>query len=113
MGCGRHHLLWGAVLVLLSGEHARFCLGARDHLAALLVARGGPAGLFAPWSLAPEPLAGAARWRWGQSAVVLVPRHGRRRARGMGRCGRLSGGVDELDDAVEPLIVEVVRRTVA
>ena len=113
MGRWRHNLMWCMVLVLQDRGPTSSCLGMRDHLAALLVARMGSAGLRTSRSLALDLLAGTVEWRWSRDFVAFVPRRGRRGTGGVRWCRCFSSSVDEIGDAVEPLVVEVICWAVA
>ena len=110
----RYHLLWRhAGLTWGCWKHACFYLMPLHHLAAHLFPCGCLAWRVTPWCHSPwfdNGALGWGRWRWPMSHVARGRRLLRQHAV---RCGAVSGSTDELGDALEPLLVEVVDGAVA
>ena len=109
----RHHGKWlkalprQTILMWRCEERWSVLLWSRDFLTASFFS-GCLARRVAPWSLAPWLDYGVLLGRWRRCSLSYVT-HGRRQVRQRARwCRRLSGGADELGDAVQPVLVEVV-----
>ena len=109
------HLLWRlASLVLGRWKHARFSLGALNHLATHVVSSWHRALWVLPWSHTPWFHDGALGWRRRRGPVRNIARYRwllrHRASRPVEAPVR---DADELGDAREPLLVEISHRAVA
>ena len=96
-----------------SRERPGSLLRARDFLAALLLPRWHLTERVSPRGHAPWNLGAFLRRRRLGHPRIFVARAGRGTVQRDGRCRGAPCGTDELGDAVDPVLVEVVNRAVA
>ena len=102
-----------AILTRQCGERGSVLLRARDFLAASFFAHRRRAWWVAPQSRAPWRQGAVLGRRWWRCSVSYVARSWRWTRQREGRCGRAPGDADELGDAAQPVLIEVVDRAIA
>ena len=101
-----------SVLARWREEQRSVFLWSRDFLTTSFFTRGHGTWRVASWSRAPWRQGAVLGQRWWRRSVSYVARSWRRARQREGRCRGAPCGVDELGDAVEPVLVEVVDRAV-
>ena len=112
-GMRRGPLPWQKILARRGEEWRSVLLRPRDLLTAYFFTRGRETRRVATWSHTPWRQGAVLGQRWWRRSMSHIACSWQRARQREGRCGKASNGTDELGDAVQPILIEVVDQAVA